>query len=378
MSVTWIWQQPDWPHFHWQDAVLLPRLRHLQQQRGLLLGRASLQTDGETQTLDTLLSNILSSSAIEEERVNVQSVRSSLARRLGVSEAQPYPVSDRSEGLAAMMLDAINNRSQPLTLERLYQWHHWLFPADEWTVQRLSVGTLRGSEPMQVISGRLDRPTVHFEAPPRHGLEPLLAQFIAWFNSSQQDVMLDPLLRAAICHLWFVTLHPFDDGNGRITRALTDLALAQADSQSIRLYAMSSAILAQRTGYYRILEQTQKGDLDITPWLVWFLDILNESLQQAMQVIERTQKKARFWLRHQGSGLSPEQVKVMNRLLDGGEQGFELGISASQYQKVAKVSKATATRHLADLVEKGCLYKLEGGGRSTRYQVNHQEEKRRT
>ncbi|UZH00926.1 Fic family protein (plasmid) [Pantoea anthophila] len=370
MNTHWIWQQADWPHFHWQDAVLLPRLRHLQQQRGLLLGRASLHPDSESQTLDTLLSNILSSSAIEEERVNVQSVRSSLARRLGVTEEQPWPVSDRSEGLAAMMLDAINNRSQPLTMERLYQWHHWLFPADEWTVQRLSVGMLRGSEPMQVVSGRIDRPTVHFEAPPRDGLEPQLAQFIAWFNQSQQDVMLDPLLRAAICHLWFVTLHPFDDGNGRITRALTDLALAQADSQSIRLYAMSPAILAHRADYYRILEQTQKGDTDITRWLVWFLDILDESLQQAMSVIDRTQIKARFWLRYQGTGLSQEQVKVLNRLLDGGEQGFAQGISASQYQKVAKVSKATATRHLADLVEKGCLYRLEGGGRSTRYQVN--------
>ncbi|KAF6666551.1 Fic family protein [Pantoea vagans] len=370
MNTHWIWQQADWPHFHWQDAVLLPRLRHLQQQRGLLLGRASLHPDSESQTLDTLLSNILSSSAIEEERVNVQSVRSSLARRLGVTEEQPWPVSDRSEGLAAMMLDAINNRSQPLTMERLYQWHHWLFPADEWTVQRLSVGMLRGSEPMQVVSGRIDRPTIHFEAPPRDGLEPQLAQFIAWFNQSQQDVMLDPLLRAAICHLWFVTLHPFDDGNGRITRALTDLALAQADSQSIRLYAMSPAILAHRADYYRILEQTQKGDTDITRWLVWFLDILDESLQQAMSVIDRTQIKARFWLRYQGTGLSQEQVKVLNRLLDGGEQGFEQGISASQYQKVAKVSKATATRHLADLVEKGCLYRLEGGGRSTRYQVN--------
>ncbi|WP_307745330.1 Fic family protein [Pantoea anthophila] len=370
MNTHWIWQQADWPHFHWQDAVLLPRLRHLQQQRGLLLGRASLHPDSESQTLDTLLSNILSSSAIEEERVNVQSVRSSLARRLGVTEEQPWPVSDRSEGLAAMMLDAINNRSQPLTMERLYQWHHWLFPADEWTVQRLSVGMLRGSEPMQVVSGRIDRPTVHFEAPPRDGLEPQLAQFIAWFNQSQQDVMLDPLLRAAICHLWFVTLHPFDDGNGRITRALTDLALAQADSQSIRLYAMSPAILAHRADYYRILEQTQKGDTDITRWLVWFLDILDESLQQAMSVIDRTQIKARFWLCYQGTGLSQEQVKVLNRLLDGGEQGFEQGISASQYQKVAKVSKATATRHLADLVEKGCLYRLEGGGRSTRYQVN--------
>ena len=336
MSVTWIWQQPDWPHFQWQDAVLLPRLRHLQQQRGLLLGRASLHSDSETQTLDTLLSNILSSSAIEEERVNVQSVRSSLARRLGVTEEQPYPVSDRSEGLAAMMLDAINNRSQPLTPERLCQWHRWLFPADEWTVQRLSVGTLRGSEPMQVISGRIDRPTVHFEAPPRQGLEPQLNQFIEWFNSSQHDVMLDPLLRAAICHLWFVTLHPFDDGNGRITRALTDLALAQADSQSIRLYAMSPAILTQRAGYYRILEQTQKGGLDITHWLVWFLDILDESLQQAMNVIDRTQMKARFWLRHQGMGLSPEQVKVLNRLLDGGEQVSNWGSAPASIRRSPK------------------------------------------
>ncbi len=267
MSVTWIWQQPDWPHFQWQDAVLLPRLRHLQQQRGLLLGRASLHSDSETQTLDTLLSNILSSSAIEEERVNVQSVRSSLARRLGVTEEQPYPVSDRSEGLAAMMLDAINNRSQPLTPERLCQWHRWLFPADEWTVQRLSVGTLRGSEPMQVISGRIDRPTVHFEAPPRQGLEPQLAQFIEWFNSSQHDVMLDPLLRAAICHLWFVTLHPFDDGNGRITRALTDLALAQADSQSIRLYAMSPAILTQRAVITASLSRRRKAAwISLTGW----------------------------------------------------------------------------------------------------------------
>jgi len=376
MTTDWIWQQADWPQFHWQQAALLPRLRHLQQQRGLLLGRASLQPGNQAQTLDTLLSNILSSSAIEEERVNVQSVRSSLARRLGVTEQQPYPVSDRSEGLAAMMLDAINNRSQPLTLARLYQWHCWLFPADEWSVQRLSVGTLRGSEPMQVISGRIDRPTVHFEAPPRSGLEPQLTAFIAWFNRSEQDVMLDPLLRAAICHLWFVTLHPFDDGNGRITRALTDLALAQADSQSIRLYAMSPAILAHRADYYRILEQTQKGGLDITDWLVWFLDILDESLQQAINTVARTQAKARFWLRHQGLALSKEQVKVLNRLLDGGEQGFEQGISASQYQKVAKVSKATATRHLADLLEKGCLYRLEGGGRSTRYQVRAAEEER--
>lgn len=369
MTTTWIWQHQEWPHFYWQDAVLLPRLREVQHQRSFLLGRAGLQLDEEGQTLDTLLTNILSSSAIEEERINAQSVRSSLARRLGVSEQQPWPVSDRSEGLASMMLDAINNRQQPLTVSRLCQWHRWMFPEDEHSVHSLSVGTLRGSEAMQVVSGRIDKPVVHFEAPPRKGLDQQLAQFIEWFTRSQQDAQLDPLLSAGICHLWFVTLHPFDDGNGRITRALTDLSLSQADSQSIRLYAMSSAILSKRASYYQILEQTQKGGLDITPWLNWFLETLNDSITQAINGIERTRVKALFWLRYQEAGLSPEQSKVMNRLLDGGHQGFEEGINASQYQKVAKVSKATATRHLADLLQKGCIEKMDGGGRSTRYRI---------
>ncbi len=268
-----------------------------------------------------------------------------------------------------MMLDAIDNRHQPLTLERLLQWHHWLFPADDWTLQRVRVGQLRGEEPMQVVSGRLDRPTVHFEAPPHQGLEQALACFIDWFNASLNDPSQDPLLRAAICHLWFVTLHPFDDGNGRITRALTDLALSQADSQSIRLYAMSVAILELRTDYYRVLEQTQKGGLDITAWLIWFLDTLNATLEQAQQAITHTLAKSRFWQQHGSEPLSTEQIKVLNRMLDGGENGFLQGISASQYQKVAKVSKATATRHLVDLLEKGCLEKMPGGGRNTRYQI---------
>lgn len=365
----WIWQQPDWPQFRWQDERLLPRLRHLQQQRGILLGRASVADNNDQQTLDTLLNNILSSSAIEDERVNAQSVRSSLARRLGVSLEQPYPVSERSEGLATMMMDAITQRDAPLTLDRLCQWHHWLFPASEWSIKRFNVGTLRGEEPMQVVSGRIDRPTVHFEAPPRNGLEAQLDTFMVWFNQSRDEVMLDPLLRAALCHLWFVTLHPFDDGNGRITRALTDLALAQADSQSIRLYAMSASILARRADYYRILQETQRGELDVTDWLLWFLDVLNDSLEQALETVTRTQNKARYWLLHNDAQLNAEQTRVLNRLLDGGEQGFSDGISASQYQKVAKVSKATATRHLAELLEKGCLEKLPGGGRSTRYQI---------
>ena len=372
MTAHWIWQQQGWPHFCWQNEPLQPRLRAAQRNLGLLLGTHSAHGSTlaqQDQALDTLLANILASSAIEDERLNAQSVRSSLARRLGVSEEQPYPISDRSEGLAAMMLDAIDNRHQPLTLERLLQWHQWLFPATDWTVQRVRVGQLRGEEPMQVVSGRLDRPTVHFEAPPRQGLEQALAAFIDWFNISQNDAGQDPLLRAAICHLWFVTLHPFDDGNGRITRALTDLALSQADSQSIRLYAMSVAILEQRADYYRVLEQTQKGGLDITAWLVWFLDTLNATLEQAQQAITRTLAKSQFWQRHGSEPLSTEQIKVLNRLLDGGENGFLQGISASQYQKVAKVSKATATRHLADLLEKGCIEKLPGGGRNTCYQI---------
>lgn len=368
MEPFWIWQQADWPHFRWRDSEILPRLRQVQRRQGILIGRHS-RLGNPDQTLDTLLANIIASSAIEGERLNAQSVRSSLDRRLGGSQTQSYPVSERSEGLAAMMLDAIDNHEQPLTIERLYQWHRWLFPANEWSVQLLNVGQLRGDEPMQVVSGRVDRPTVHFEAPPRAALDDQLAKFILWFNQTQHDPTIDPLLRAAICHLWFVTLHPVDDGNGRLTRALTDLALSQADSHSIRLYAMSVAILERRADYYRTLGSAQKGSLDITSWICWFLDTLDYSIELALQVIDRSLAKTFFWLRHCNDDLSPEQTKVLNRLLDGGEQGFENGISASQYQKVAGVSKPTATRHLAQLVDRGCIEKLPGGGRNTRYQI---------
>lgn len=368
MDPFWIWQQADWPHFRWRDSEILPRLRQVQRKLGILLGSHS-RLGNPDQTLDTLLANIIASSAIEGERLNAQSVRSSLARRLGSSQTQSYPVSERSEGLAAMMLDAIDNHEQPLTIERLYQWHRWLFPVNEWSVQPMNVGQLRGDEPMLVVSGRVDRPTVHFEAPPRAALDDQLAEFIPWFNQTQHDPTMDPLLRAAICHFWFVTLHPVDDGNGRLTRALTDLALSQADSHSIRLYAMSVAILERRADYYRALGSAQKGTLDITSWLCWFLDTLDYSIELALQVIDRSLAKTFFWLRHCNDDLSPEQTKVINRLLDGGQQGFENGINASQYQKVAGVSKATATRHLAGLVERGCIEKLPGGGRNTRYQI---------
>lgn len=371
----WIWQQPDWPHFHSQSERLAPLLRECGQAQGRLLGMSgSAGRDFSAQSeLDALLQNIVTSSAIEGEQLNVGSVRSSLARRLGMEQIDGNHVSKRSEGLAELMLDATQHFDQPLTLARLLHWHEWLFPAEDDGIiaRHIRVGALRGDEPMQVVSGRLDRPTVHFEAPGRQGLEQQLDVFLDWFETSRSQPQLDPLLRAGIAHFWFVTLHPFDDGNGRLTRAITDLALAQAEDQAIRFYAMSASILDDRSGYYRVLETSQKATLDITDWLEWFLQTLLRSLQQAMAHIELVLGKARFWQNHRSQALSSEQAKVLNRLLDGGEKGFEEGISAAQYQAVAKVSKATATRHLADLLDKGCLIRLPGGGRSTRYQINY-------
>lgn len=375
MAPHWIWQQPDWPGFRWQADALAPLLRECVQTQGQLLGMtgavtASLSAQNE---LDALLQNIVTSSAIEGEQLNVGSVRSSLARRLGLEQAGENPVSPRSEGLANLLLDATRHFDQPLTIERLLEWHKWLFPdqTGDLAHREIRVGSLRGEDPMQVVSGRLDRPTVHFQAPPRQGLEHQLQAFIDWFESSRHQAEFDPLLRAGVAHFWFVTLHPFDDGNGRLTRTLTDLALAQGEAQAIRFYAMSVSILDDRAGYYRILESSQKATLDITDWLTWFLQTLSRSLHKAMTQIESVLGKTRFWQAHRASALTPEQTKVLNRLLDGGERGFKHGISAAQYQTVAKVSKATATRHLAELLEKGCLERLPGGGRSTRYRIHY-------
>lgn len=376
----WIWQHPQWPALGWKAEALAPLLRQVTLAQGALLGRArgadaALQAEF---SLDALLQNIVNSSAIEGERLNVESVRSSLARRLGLDAAATVPPEARSEGFAHIMWDATTNLDAPLSKARLLQWHTWLFAGDDGFLGRkIRIGAWRGPEPMQVVSGRVDRPTVHFEVPPREGLEARIADFLTWFNASRRDTRLDPLLRAAIAHFWFITLHPFDDGNGRIARALTDLALAQGERQSMRFYAMSVVILADRKGYYRQLEGAQKiasakEALDLTPWLQWFLAALLQAVSGALAQIDRVLGKSRFWLLHRQQSLGPEQIKVLNRLLDGdqpGRGGFSAGISAAQYQAVTQVSKATATRHLADLVAKGCLAKLPGGGRNTRYQI---------
>lgn len=279
-----------------------------------------MDQDPSTQiTLDTLLANIIHSSAIEGEKLNAFSVRSSLANKLGVNDEKPFPTTVQTDGLAEMTLDALQNWQSDLTLERILGWHHLLFP-EGYTL----------------------------------------------FNHSRHDTNLDPLIRAAMTHLWFVTLHPLDDGNGRITRLLTDLALAQAESRSIRFYAMSVSILERRQAYYEMLETSQKGELNITTWLIWFLDTLNASLHKSLNDIAQTVSKTNYWQRVDQTLLNHEQIKVLNRLLDG---DFINGISSSQYQKVAKVSRATATRHLAQLVEQEFLVKADAGGRSTRYLI---------
>jgi Fic family protein len=368
-NTDWIWQQPDWPAFTWQGPALAPLLREINQLQGRLLGGAdAVEASGTLQSeLDALLENAINTSAIEGERLDVGSVRSSLARRLGVEQAGLSTTTPKSEGLADILLDATRNPDQALSLERIFAWHRALFPAGG-GLAHIAVGELR-AEGMQVVSGPIGRQHVHFEAPPRQGVEAELQAFIGWFNRSRDDAGLDPILRAGLAHLWFITLHPFDDGNGRLARAITDLALAQAEHHSVRFYAIAATIMANRKAYYEILESTQRGGLDVTPWLEWFLMMLRQTLEEAGQRIANTLQKTRFWQQHGQTVLNQRQIKVLNRLLDAGPDGFEGGINARKYMGLTDTSKATATRDLSDLVEKGCLVPCAAGGRSTSYDI---------
>ena len=365
----YIWQQPDWPRFYWDEKALKPKLDAVRLLQGRLLGRtesAPGQVDLEVE-MDALIQNAIRTSEIEGEHLDAGSVRSSVARQLGLERAGlSAKTTPESESLVALLLQATRHPDSKLTVEQLCEWQSMLFPEPR-PMSRIRVGALLGEQPMQVVSGRLDRPRVHFEAPPRTGLERQLDSFVDWFNSPPAD--LDPLLRVGIAHLWLIPLHPFDDGNGRVTRAVTDRALAQAERQSVRFYSLSAAIMARRKDYYDQLEQTQRGDLDISRWLSWFLDTLEEALQQALLRVDRVLIKTRFWQKHAMTVLNERQVKVLNRLLNTAGEAFEQGITASKYQSLAKVSKATATRDLTELLDKGCLKKLPGGGRSTRYVV---------
>lgn len=364
----YIWQRDDWPRFRWDDATLKEQLDAVRLLQGRLLGRTEAVSDSSEldMEMDTLIQNAIRTSEIEGEHLDAASVRSSVARQLGLERAGITDrATDQSDALVALLLEATHEPDQKLTLDRLYRWQAMLFPEGPGLLSEIRVGQLRGERPMQVVSGRVDRPRVHFEAPPRQRLEAELEAFLDWFN--QPPVRLDPLLRAGIAHLWLITLHPFDDGNGRVTRAVTDRALAQAERQSIRFYSLSAAIMVRRQAYYDHLERSQRGDLDITEWLTWFLEVVEVALQQALARVARVLGKTRFWQRHANTVLNERQIKVLNRLLDTTGEEFAHGINARKYQSMAKVSKATATRDLADLLDKGCLRKLPGGGRSTRY-----------
>lgn len=372
----YIWQQENWPSFTWKIETLQPLLESLRLQQGRLLGQSEVLTeelDRQAQ-MDALIQNAIRTSEIEGEKLNASSVRSSVARQLGIPQAGLRNSTPQTDALVAMLLEATHELEKTISLQQLCAWQAALFVEGASLVNPIKVGELRGDAPMQVVSGRIDRPRVHFEAPPGAQLENGLQQFLQWFN--QPPAWLDGLLRAGIAHLWLITLHPFEDGNGRVTRALTDRALAQAEQQSIRFYSLSAAIMERRNEYYNELEQAQKGDLDITQWLNWFLSVLNDALLQGQLRFSRVIDKTRFWQRNSQISLTERQIKVLNRLLDGGagQEGadeFEHGINTSKYMSLARVSKATATRELADLLNKGCIKKLPGGGRSTRYAIDY-------
>lgn len=365
--MRWIWEDKNWPNFKWDDEILMPICREIHLKIGSLGTKAGMAGKDISimAELDSLLKNILKSSEIEGENLDVHSVRSSLARRLKIKE-KFQPVTAKTEALAELQFDIFRKTDETVSLKRLYGWHKLLFPETE--VRDIKVGKFRGNVPMQVVSGRIDKPKIHFEAPPKKILKKEMETLLKWFNSTRNG-SLDPLIRAGIVHFWFVTIHPFEDGNGRLARILSELALAQYENRTLKLYSVSSVIFDHRKEYYSVLEKTQKGNLEITEWLKWFLDIVNLSISESLKNIDKTLSKKRFWEKNYNKEFYPDQKKLLNLMLNSDSERFENGVSAKQYQKINKVSKATATRHLSELLEMGCLYMLPGGGRSTRYQV---------
>lgn len=365
----WIWDRDDWPAFRWDASRLAPALAAARLAQGKALGAARLlDPDLTLEAVAAILTEDgLTTSAIEGERLAADSVRSSVARHLGLPTAGLPVAPPAVDGLVEVLLDATRRYEAPLTRERLCSWQSALFPTGRSGLRAIRVGRLRGPQPMQVVSGRMGRERVHFEAPPRSRLEAELDRFLAWFEASRDTE--EGLVRGGIAHLWFVTLHPFEDGNGRLARAVTDMALAQDEGQPMRVFSLSAQLLREREAYYAALESAQRGGLDVTGWLAFFLPQVEAAATAAETTIAATLAKARFWLRHQGTDMSPRQRKVLNRLLDAGPTGFEGGMNTRKYTSLAKTSRATAYRELADLVAKGCLRPTGKGGRSSAYEI---------
>ena len=366
---TWIWQQPNWPKFVWDANEISNPLVQARLAQGKLHGVAHiLNADLSSEALTSILiQDGITTSAIEGERLHLDAVRSSVANQLGLPNVG-LPKPDRAiDGLVEVLLDATQKHNQPLTLQRLCNWHGALFPTGYSGLREIRVGQMRGAEPMRVVSGRIGHETVHFEAPPYEQIDIEMSRFIDWFNSDDSKI-LDGLIRAGVAHLWFITIHPFEDGNGRIARAITDMALAQDERLTMRLFSLSAQILAVREAYYNILESTQKGEMDITAWLKWFLTQIQNAVELAQLTVANTLNKAKFWMTHQTKPLNERQRKVLNRMLDA-KDGFEGGMNTRKYMSLTKTSRATAYRELAQMVEWGCLQANEKGGRSSGYLI---------
>lgn len=361
--MKYIHDNPDWPNFRWQAEALETRLSSLRFRQGRLIGEMQslgFSLKGEA-FMETLTEDSLKTSEIEGEMLDRQQVRSSIARRLGMDIGALAPSDRHTDGVVDMLLDATGNFGAPLTEDRLFGWHAALFPSGRSGLRHISTGSWRKpeSDPMQVVSGSFGQERVHFEAPAARRLHDEMAAFLIWFNADQP---IDPVLKAAVAHFWFVTIHPFEDGNGRIARAIADMALARSEGIPHRFYSMSSAIRAERSAYYAILERSQKSDIDITEWLEWFLNCLDKAFAASEVLLSRVLRKARFWDRY-SAHVTNRQRQVLNRLLDG----FEGNMTSSKWAKIAKCSQDTALRDIEDLVERGVLMKSTAGGRSTTY-----------
>jgi len=364
---TYIHELKDWPQFKWDQSGLAQQLATARHRQGRLLGRMEglgFRLRAEA-TLRTLSEEVVKSSEIEGENLDRDQVRSSLARRLGMDVAGLPPADRHVEGIVEMILDATEKYADPLTDERLFGWHAALFPTGRSGIRRITVGAWRtgAAGPMQVVSGPEGRQRVHFEAPDASRLDHEMRAFLDWFNSNIQA--LDPVLKSGIAHLWFVTIHPFEDGNGRIARAIADQQLARSENSEQRFYSMSAQIRQERNAYYDILEATQKGDLDITPWLEWYLGCLERAFGGAETISGSVLIKAKFWELHAGEAFNGRQRQLLNRLMDG----FEGKLNSSKWAKIAKTSQDTAGRDIDDLVKRGILVKDAAGGRSTSYSL---------
>lgn len=366
--MTWIHQQTDWPNFHWDKEALFQPLANLRGQHGRLLGK--METLGfdlrEEASLNALTNDVIKSSAIEGERLDLEEVRSSIARHLGIDQGGRLPSSRNVDGVVEMLLDATQHYLQNLTAERLFGWHAALFPTGFSGMTPIMVGYWRppSAGAMEVISGSYGRSKkVHFEAPDAELLDDEMAAFLHWFETENT---LDPILKAAIAHFWFVTIHPFEDGNGRIARAIADMALARADNSAQRFYSMSGQIEAERKEYYRQLEQQQRGELDITPWLNWFIGCLGRAFVSADEALQTVLFKAKVWQQLQPQPVNERQRIVLNRML---AQGFEGYMNTSKYATLAKCSADTALRDIKALIEWGVFEQNPGKARRISYKI---------